>query len=88
MLIAESSCQYHFLILYLISGDFNHSSIDWENVCFTSSTQVFIDTVQDLFMFKHIVRPTRYKGEDTPNVLELVFTDDENMVDNRSYLPE
>jgi len=38
-------------------------------------------------MFKHIVRPTRYRGNDTPNVLDLVFTDDENMVDNRIYLP-
>ena len=46
-----------------------------------------IDTVQDLFMFQHIVKPTRYRGEDTPNVLDLVFTDDENMVDNLRYLP-
>jgi len=58
--------------------------------CLTSSNpsaQVFIDAVRDLFMLQHIVKPTRYRGEDTPNVLNLKFTDDENMVDNLSYLP-
>ena len=80
----------NFTSSYLICGDFNYNSIDWENECLTSSNpsaQVFIDTVQDLFMFQHIVKPTRYRGEDTPNVLDLVFTDDENMVDNLRYLP-
>ena len=75
---------------YLICGDFNYSSIDWENICLTSSNpsaRVFIDTVQDLFMFQHIVKPTRYRGEDTLHVLDLVFTDDENKVDNLTYLP-
>jgi len=35
----------------------------------------------------NIVKPTRYRGEDTPNVLNLKFTDNENIVDNLSYLP-
>jgi len=48
----------------------------------TPGAQVFIDTVQDLFMFQHILKPPRYRGEDTPHVLDLVFTDDKNMVDN------
>ena len=40
-------------------------------------------------MFQHIVKLTRYRGEDTPHLLDLVFTDDENMVENRlTYLPE
>jgi len=38
-------------------------------------------------MVQHIVKPNRCRGEDTPNVLDLVFTDDENIVDNLSYLP-
>jgi len=33
------------------------------------------------------VKPARYRGEDTPDVLNLGFTDDENIVDNLSYLP-
>jgi len=66
MSIAESSCKLHF-----ICGDFNYSSIDYENVCLTSSNpsaQAFIETAQDLFMLQHIVKPTRYRGDDTPIV--------------------
>jgi len=75
---------------YLICGDFNYNNIDWENICLTSNNstvQSFLDTVQDLFMFQHILKPTRYRGEETPNLLDLVFTDDENMIENLTYLP-
>ena len=76
---------------YLICGDFNYSNIDWENIydltSNNSTVQLFVDTVQDLFMFQHISEPTRYRGEETPNLLDLVFTDDKNMVDNLTYLP-
>ena len=53
---------------YLICDDFNYNNIDWENICLTSNNstvQLFLDTVQDLFMFQHILKPTRYRGEDT-----------------------
>jgi len=29
--------------------------------------------VQDLFKFQYILKPTRYRGEDTPNLLDLVL---------------
>jgi len=36
-------------------------------------------------MFQYILKPTRYTGEETPHLLDLVFTDDENMI-KKSYL--
>jgi len=72
------------------TGVTNNNNIDWENICLTSNNstvQSFLDTVQDLFMFQHILKPTRYRGEETPNLLDLVFTDDENMIENLTYLP-
>ena len=59
-------------------------------MCLTSSSshvQSFIDTVLDLFMFQHITEPTRFRGDATPYLLELVFTNNENMVYNLKYLP-
>ena len=52
-----------------------------------STVQLFLDTVQDLFIFQHILEPTRNKGGKNPNLLDLVFTDDENMIENLTYLP-
>ena len=71
---------------YLICGDFNYSNI--ENLCLTSgNSHVQLDTVQDLFMFQHILKPTRYRGDETPHLLDLVFTNDEYMVDGLNCLP-
>jgi len=47
----------------------------------------FIDTTQDLFLHQLISEPTRHRGNQTPNVLDLVFTNEEDMVSDVSYLP-
>jgi len=75
---------------YLICGDFNYSNIDWNNMCVTSSsskTQSFIDMVQDQFMCQHVMEPTRFRGDATPHILNLVFTNNENMIENLKFLP-
>jgi len=73
---------------YLLCGDFNYPNIDWSNLTSNSAILVdFIDTTQDLFLHQHISEPTRYRGNQTPNVLDLVFTNEEGMVSDVSYLP-
>ena len=69
----------------LICGDLNYNDNDWKNMLTScnSSVQLFLDTVQDQF----ILQFNRYRGEETLSLLDLVFTDDENMIENLTYLP-
>ena len=60
-----------------------------KNICLTSNhstVQLFLGTVQDLFMFQHILKPTRHRRKQTPSLLAFVFTDDENMIETLPYL--
>ena len=73
---------------FLLCGDFNYLNIYWSNL--TSSSLIlldFVDTTQDLFLHQHILEPTRYRGNQTPHVLDLVFSNEEGMVSDVSYLP-
>ena len=75
----------------LICGDFNYSDINWSNpldpIPNTAHSQLFIDTFQDLFLYQHVDAPTRHSLSATPHTLDLVFTNEENMVTNLYYLP-
>ena len=69
----------------LIGGDLNFNKIDWESL--TTHTynpkdinNLFIECVRDNFLFQHITEPTRQWGTDTPSTLDLIFTNEENMI--------
>ena len=65
-------------------GDFNFPLIDWESwhAPGTSSKEVkFIKCLQDNFYYQHVDKPTRVRGTDTPNILDLVLTTDDNVSD-------
>ena len=69
----------------LIVGDFNHSEINWT----TESTLRDIITlpllmiaIRDSFLVQHVVKPTPYSCNQTANVLDLVFTNEQEMNDN------
>ena len=70
----------------LCMGDFNLPGIDWiswttkspDSNCYENK---FIETVRDCFLFQHISEPTRCRGKDQPHTLDLIFTNEENMVD-------
>ena len=47
----------------------------------------FLDVVDDLFLFQYITAPTRFRSEETPSLLDLVFTNEQVMIDNISHLP-
>jgi len=38
-------------------------------------------------MCQHAMEPTRFRGDATPHILDLVFTNYENMIENLKYLP-
>ena len=74
----------------MICGDFNLPKIDWnENRCLdteTSFTARFMETVEDLGWWQHSKNDTRFRGSQS-SCLDLVFTNEESMIDEISELP-
>ena len=81
-LISEACClQYSHL---LIMGDFNYPKIDWqlqyapgEN----SEENNFIACIEDNYLVQHLDEPTRFRGDDEPHIIDLIFSQDENISD-------
>ena len=74
----------------LICGDFNYPEIKWENEYVLEPTPVigpFISTVQSLHLHQHIIRPTRYRYDQEPSLLDLVFTNEEGMLKDVVHNP-
>ena len=75
----------------LIVGDFNMKEINW-SLCESSENQehissVFLEGIKDCFLFQHVREPTRFREGQTPNILDLILTNEENMVEKIDYLP-
>ena len=73
----------------LILGDFNYKEIDWEtwstSKSETSDEQSFINCIQDQYWYQHVTSPTRYRAGVEPSTLDLVFTNEESMIEQISY---
>ena len=77
-------CIYHVLIC----GDFNYPNINWSSLsCSTSYSQMFLDAIHDSYLSQHVTEPTHYRPNTTANVLDLVFTNEEAMINTINYLP-
>ena len=70
----------------LIMGDFNYASIDWEegvvNDAETSEAAKFFDATQDLFLYQHVLFPTRFREGYNPLLLDLIFSNEQHAVDD------
>ena len=75
----------------LIFGDFNFKEINLDNYsCNVNEIHPayeFLECVRDGYLFQHIKRPTGFRIGQEPSILDLVFTNEENMLNNISYLP-
>ena len=73
----------------LVVGDYNYKDIDWESWSTTknetSEEQAFISCIQDLYWYQHVNSPTRYRQGNNPSMLDLVFTNEESMIQSISY---
>ena len=66
-------------------GDFSHPEINWT----TESTardlshpaSLFMEAIRDSFLVQRAVKPTHYRGDQTANVLDLVFDNEQEMID-------
>ena len=43
--------------------------------------------MDDLFLFQHVTEPTRLRQEETPSLLDLIFTNEQDMINNLLYSP-
>ena len=61
----------------MLMGDFNFPVIKWNNPESLDDSHPFLKCVNDKFLFQHVEESTRGK-----NILDLVFTSEENMIEN------
>ena len=68
----------------LLMGDFNHPELNWAE---GSSPQddkhkatLFMEAVRDAFLYQHVTEPTHHRGNQQANVLDLVLTNEEKMI--------
>ena len=87
LLQLTASVPHDFL---MICGDFNLPSIDWRTNQVqdgqSSFTAAFLETVEDMNLFQHVKGPTRFRGTQN-SCLDLVFTNEETMVNEVTEIP-
>ena len=74
----------------VVTGDLNIPGVDWETwttpKCSTNSLEYkFIESLRDNFLFQHVSKCTRGRGNDIPTLLDLVLTYDELLISDISY---
>ena len=87
MLRRAATVQCEYLTL---CGDYNLPRIDWNaNRCLDSDgsySQKFLDMIDELCLYQHATEPTRFRGVQK-SCLDLIFTNEENMVEEVEELP-
>ena len=75
----------------LVAGDFNYGGLNWEllqstdNI--THSSTVFIENIKDSFLYQHVTENTRHRAGQSPSRLDLIFSNEIDMVTDVEYLP-
>ena len=75
----------------LIVGDFNYPSIKWETWSAPSDNiedknNVFLETLKDHFLYQNIDKPTRGRGTQKANIVDLILTNEEDMISELEHL--
>jgi hypothetical protein len=65
--------KYDYL-LYV--GDFN------TNVGPEHLASKFLESVRDTYLYQHVKQATRYRGDNQPSLIDLILTNEEEMIDN------
>ena len=61
----------------VVTGDFNHETIDWELMEAGVEGQTFLEATEDLFLIQHVKEPTRES-----NILDLILSSNPNQIQN------
>ena len=75
----------------VIAGDFNLPMVDWSlglsSAHVTHYSHAFVNAVQDCLLHQHITQPTRFRVGEEPHTLDLIFSNEEGMVQNIKFHP-
>ena len=75
----------------LIVGDFNLREIDWESETSNANenhiASQFLEAVRDNFLYQHVKEATRMRENQRDSLIDLVFSNEENMIENIKHLP-
>ena len=73
----------------LIMGDFNYPGIDWELLNARggsgSRESIFLESIMNTYLHQHVMSPTRCRGKDNPSILDLILTNEEQMINQLKY---
>ena len=78
--MCNSNCNH-----ILIKVDLNLKNIDWETLTTedNSTTDLnyrFVECIHDSYLFHHVLEPTQQRGTDRPTNLDVLLTNEENMI--------
>ena len=73
----------------MIIGDFNYPDINWDmqisEAPEDSPSQSFLSVYKDCFLHQHVLSPTHYRGQQQANILDLIMTNEPDMIDKLHY---
>ena len=49
------------------------------------NSTLFIESIRDSFLFQHVTEPTCIRENNEPSILDLIFTNEEEMVSDIQY---
>ena len=84
-LLRKAMDSQHIYVNVVIVGDFNIPEIDWNTNAILGNSglaHAFIDLLDDLYLNQLITKPTRVREGQQSNVLDLLITDQENIVEH------
>lgn len=72
----------------LIFGDFNFPDINWRKLLKEgeSSSALFVDTYLHSGFIQLVKKPTRFRNQDEPSLLDLILSSDENLISSVEHL--
>jgi len=75
----------------VIVGDFNIKEIDWERKISTIGTnhhgQLLLDCLDNNFLYQHVNEPTRFRLSQKPSLLDLILSNEQDLVGDIQYTP-
>ena len=72
----------------LVASDFNYSDNNWDSWCTEKdSSELFLRCIKDCFWFQYAHDFTRYTLNQQPSVLDLIITNEDDMVLGLELLP-
>ena len=84
---ANSGSYSHVIIM----GDFNYPEINWSQECSNVGAKheatKFLEWMRDAYMYQHFKQPTHQRGDQQQNTLDLVLSNELDMVDELNYGP-